>query len=240
MRLSLRARWLEMFLLAAFVATGAASADDCAKPRAAAPDDLPSALRVKPAVALRQCAGVYFSAAHSAWFEVDCLVPIEAAVVGVFASAEVPLAGKVRLWITRVYEQPKTSPPAGAAQQAPTTDDTATKASTDPDALDQVVPSAEVQAPGEASTTVRDAARIHLRLPSGARLTVEGHPVASLPMERDVLVRGLEKGRTYEYHVVAEVVRDEQLHTIERTISFAAGDNVLLDLVAEPELAGGN
>jgi uncharacterized protein (TIGR03000 family) len=106
---------------------------NCAKSKAAAADEdaaPPLTLRAKP-VALRQCAGVYFSAAHSAWFEVDCLVPLEVAQVGVLVLGDVPQAGKVRLWITRVYEQPKTSPPGGVQGATAPTDASAQNAGDD-------------------------------------------------------------------------------------------------------------
>ena len=308
--------------LSAPTAGASAPCVNCAKSKAAAADDdaaPPLTLRAKP-VALRQCAGVYFSAAHSAWFEVDCLVPLEVAQVGVLVTGDVPQAGKVRLWITRVYEQPKTSPPAGV--QSPTTAaDVTTPAGahaarqsdaarqTDDDALpheaplssdtalpDEATPSGDTSFPSgtafpsdsafpsdlaqpddlrqaddadkhddaalehddavlehsdaaldrddtvsalDGHTLPTGSARFHLRLPPGARLTVEGQPVASEPRERDVVINHLAARQLYEYHFVAEVERDGQLHSLERTVGFTAGDEVLLDFTADAALAAG-
>jgi len=106
----------------------AAPCANCSKSKAVATDEDAApllTLRAKP-LALRQCAGVYFSATHSAWFEVDCLVPLDVAQVGVLVTGDVPQAGKVRVWITRVYEQPKTSPPGGVQGASAPTDLTTT------------------------------------------------------------------------------------------------------------------
>ncbi len=275
---------------------------NCAKSKAAAANEEaapPLTLRAKP-VALRQCAGVYFSAAHSAWFEVDCLVPLEVAQVGVLVTGDVPQAGKVRLWITRVYEQPKTSPPAGvqsptaaadittpagthAARQsdaAGQTDDAAfanaAPQSSDTALPDEPTPSDDTSFPSDSAfpsdlaqpddlrqaddadkhddaapdrddtasaldghTLPTGSARFHLRLPPGARLTVEGQPVASEPLQRDVVIDHLAAKQLYEYHFVAEVERDGQLHSLERTVGFTAGDEVLLDFTADAALAAG-
>ena len=306
--------------LSAPAAGASAPCVNCAKSKAAAADEEaapPLTLRAKP-VALRQCAGVYFSAAHSAWFEVDCLVPLEVAQVGVLVTGDVPQAGKVRLWITRVYEQPKTSPPAGV--QSPTaaadiTTPAGTHAArqsdaarqTDDDALpneaplssdtalpDEPTPSDDTSFPSDSAfpsdlaqpddlrqaddadkhddaiehdaaiehddalehndaapdrddtasaldghTLPTGSARFHLRLPPGVRLTVEGQPVASEPLQRDVVINHLAARQLYEYHFVAEVERDGQLHSLERTVGFTAGDEVLLDFTADAALAAG-
>ncbi|MGD9645162.1 MAG: TIGR03000 domain-containing protein [Pirellulales bacterium] len=221
--------------VAALVTCGAAVADDCPKARSVASVPQQRSTTAK-SVALRQCAGVYFSNSYSAWFEVDCLVPIEAAVVGVFTMAEVPQAGKLRLWITRVYEHPKTSPPSGA--QPPSEGGSSAN-----DAVGELAPASAPsdpdEEPSEDTPTDLDAARFHLRLPPGVRLTVDGQTVASLPLERDVVIRGLESGQRYDYHFVAELDRDGHTRTVERTVSFTAGDEVLLDLAIDPQLLAG-
>lgn len=269
-------------------ASGAAApCVNCAKSKAAAADEdaaPPLTLRAKP-VALRQCAGVYFSAAHSAWFEVDCLVPLEVAQVGVLVTGDVPQAGRVRLWITRVYEQPKTSPPSGVQSATAPTGASAPRAGDDigpPEdtALpnnptqrsetafpsettfpsDSAQPSDSLRANEADDSFERDdsapdrndtvsaldshtlppgSARFHLRLPPGARLTVEGQPVASEPLQRDVVIDHLAAKQLYEYHFVAEVERDGQSHSLERTVGFTAGDEVLLDFTADAALAAG-
>jgi hypothetical protein len=71
-----------------------------------------------PPEPLRQVRAIYFSLNYSSWFEVDAMVPLSHAVVGVSTTVEVPKVGSVRGWVTSVYSQPRTAPPAASPAAA--------------------------------------------------------------------------------------------------------------------------
>jgi uncharacterized protein (TIGR03000 family) len=77
--------------------------------------------------------------------------------------------------------------------------------------------------------TPTSTARINVRLPAGATLTVEGQAV-SLPAGRPAFrTPPLERGRTYYYTLQAAVVRDGRTQTVTREVAFRAGQEVVVD-----------
>jgi uncharacterized protein (TIGR03000 family) len=80
-------------------------------------------------------------------------------------------------------------------------------------------------------------ARINVRLPEGAKLTVEGQAV-TLPAGAPVFrTPKLEPNRTYYYTLTAEVVRDGQKQTLTRNVAFRAGQEVAVDFADAGQIA---
>ena len=76
-----------------------------------------------------------------------------------------------------------------------------------------------VKAPAAAPATVV------VRLPAGARLTVDGTPTHSTGATRSFQSPPLEPGRTYHYTLEAEVVQGGQTLTVAREVAVRAGQD---------------
>ncbi len=81
-----------------------------------------------------------------------------------------------------------------------------------------VVPAAEVVTPAPAPAWVR------VRLPAGARLTIDGQPTRSPGEVRWFISPPLEPGRRYVYVLRAEVVRDGKTVSEAREVPVRAGE----------------
>lgn len=106
--------------VALILPTSGAAATDRGTPCACGP--VQSLAASPSAAAYRQCNGVYFNAEFSAWFNVDCLVPLEQASPGAFVTAQIPGVGVAMVQIVEVYQTPKVNspkwPPKDATKRA--------------------------------------------------------------------------------------------------------------------------
>lgn len=81
-----------------------------------------------------------------------------------------------------------------------------------------------------------DRARVIVRLPSDARLTVDGVDCPLASGNRTFDTPALEPGKKYVYTMKAEVVRDGQTYAETRRVIVEAGKRVKVDFSELPEL----
>jgi uncharacterized protein (TIGR03000 family) len=77
-------------------------------------------------------------------------------------------------------------------------------------------------------------ARIHVRVPAGAVLFVEGNPWKGSSSRRTIQTPPLDPGRTHYYLLRVEVERDGRREGLTREVAFQAGQEVTVDLAAPP------
>jgi len=98
--------------------------------------------------------------------------------------------------------------------------------------VDVITPSTSAYPPAEvAPVPVTNTARITVEVPDGARLWIDGQLSNQTgPMRTFETPATLEPGRSYSYRLVAEWVENGQTVSRERTVQFAAGNQLVVNL----------
>jgi uncharacterized protein (TIGR03000 family) len=91
-----------------------------------------------------------------------------------------------------------------------------------------------VQPPKTSSNAAETKGTITVVVPSGAKVTVNGHETRSTGERRLFVSYGLKPGFSYKYTIHAEIVRDGQVQEDNRTVILTAGQvtSVAMDLNA--------
>lgn len=71
---------------------------------------------------------------------------------------------------------------------------------------------------------------IFVSLPANAKLLIDGHATVSTSANRVFASPALEMGKDYYYTLEGELVRDGQIITASKTITFRAGQEVQVEL----------
>jgi uncharacterized protein (TIGR03000 family) len=72
-------------------------------------------------------------------------------------------------------------------------------------------------------------ARIHVRLPADATLTVDGHAWNTIGGQARIDTPELRAGRDHYYRLTVEVVRRNERHTLTRDVAFRAGQELRVE-----------
>lgn len=87
-----------------------------------------------------------------------------------------------------------------------------------------------------AEPAATNTARIDVRIPEGATLTVEGRPWDATASRATVTTPALEPGKTYYYRLRAEWANGGRTEAINKEVAFRAGGSVAVDLRDAPTM----